>query len=155
MKSILIIILSIFLIQCSSTQYPTPDHISNIVGKIFAEPDKLREFDRYFPDIYADSLLDPKMRNQGFIAKLIQFLQNEYSNPNLKNSSIFFPVSISKIDLLSEFDSTAIIHKYNRKDIFMQKYLIESQMAHLTFYWIKIQSKYYLYTITYGYPYWK
>ena len=52
MKSILIIILSIFLIQCSSTQYPAPDNISNIVGEIFADPNKLREFDRYFPDIF-------------------------------------------------------------------------------------------------------
>ena len=83
MKSILIIILSIFLIQCSSTQYPAPDNIRNIVGEIFADPNKLREFDRYFPDIYADSLLDPKMKDQEFIEKLIQFIRNEYSNPNL------------------------------------------------------------------------
>lgn len=153
MKSILIIILSVFLMQCSSTQYPAPDYISNIVGKIFAEPNKLRELDRYFPTIYADSLLDSKMKNQEFIEKLIQFLQNEYSNPNLKNNSIFFPISISKLNLLFRFDSTAIIHKYDRKDIFMQKYLIESHEAHLAFYWIKVQSIYYLYTITYGYPY--
>ena len=155
MRCFIVIIFSIFLMQCSSTQYPAPDNISNIVGEIFAEPSRLRELDRYFPEIYADSLLDPKMKNQEYIEKLIQYIQKEYSNPLQKTNSIFFPISISKIDLLFRFDSTAIIHKYDLKDIFIQKYLIESQMAHLTFYWIRIQSKYYLYTITYGYPYWK
>ena len=138
--------------QCSSTQYPAPDNISNIVGKVFAEPSRLREFDRYFPEIYADSLLDPKMKNQEFIEKLIQFIQNEYSNSNYKEKSIFYDASLDKYSL-TIFDTTAIIHKFRKEDVFVQRFFIKNRMVHLIIYWIKIQSKYYLHTITYCYAY--
>ena len=83
---------------------------------------------------------------------LFQFVQKEYSNVSLKNKFIFYSASLDKYSL-SEFDSNAIIHKYNKENVFVQHYEITGDRAFLCFYWIRIQSQYFLYSITCGYPY--
>lgn len=148
MKFIYVLILSLFLMQCSSVNQ-APDSLEYFLRDVFNEPSKLLEIEKNFPNLVVDSLLDSQMKDRAYINGVISFIASEFTDEKLANNAGFFHSSAFN-NILTNYDFRQIINSVSINDIYVQLKSNSEKTATLELCWIKVENRFVLYRIEYG-----
>ena len=146
MRRFIVIIFSIFLIQCSSVNQ-APDTLNLFLKEVFLDPNKLLDIKKNFPEYTVDSLLDSQMRERMYINGVISFIASEFHDVSIAKNSILLHSSIVK-STLSCYDFRQI-PQISTNDIYFQ-FIRNSNEASLILCWINVDNRLVLYRIEYG-----
>ena len=117
MRYFIVIIFSIFLMQCSSVNQ-APDTLNLFLKEVFLDPNKLLDIKKNFPEYTVDSLLDSQMRERMYINGVISFIASEFHDVKMAEHSTLLHSSIVK-STLSFYDFRQI-PQTSTNDIYFQ-----------------------------------
>ena len=146
MRYFIVIIFSIFLIQCSSVNQ-APNTLNLFLKEVFLNPNKLLDIKKNFPEYTVDSLLDSQMRERIYINGVISFIASEFHDVKMAEHSTLLHSSIVK-STLSFYDFRQI-PQTSTNDIYFQ-FVRNSNEASLILCWIKVDNRLVLFRIEYG-----
>ena len=146
MRCFIVIIFSMFLMQCSSVNQ-APDTLNLFLKEVFLDPNKLLDIKKNFPEYTVDSLLDSQMRERMYINGVISFIASEFHDVSIAKNSILLHSSIVK-STLSCYDFRQI-PQISTNDIYFQ-FIRNSNEASLILCWINVDNRLVLYRIEYG-----
>ena len=149
MRCFIVIIFSIFLIQCSSVNQ-APDTLNLFLKEVLRDPNKLLDIKKNFPEYTVDSLLDSQMRERIYINGVISFIASEFKDVSIAEHSVLLHSSECGV---SKYDFRQIINYVSINDIYIQlignhnKFKIHSKKSSLELCWIKVENRFVLYRI--------
>lgn len=116
MRYFIVIIFSIFLMQCSSVNQ-APDTLNLFLKEVLRDPNKLLDIKKNFPEYTVDSLLDSQMREKMYINGVISFIASEFKDVSIAEHSVLLHSSECGV---SKYDFRQIINYVSINDIYIQ-----------------------------------
>lgn len=146
MRCFIVIIFSIFLIQCSSVNQ-APKSLKYFLKEVLRDPNKLLDIKKNFSEYTVDSLLDSQMRERMYINGVISFIASEFKDVSIAEHSVLLHSSECGV---SQYDFRQIINYVSINDIYIQLKSNSDRTASLELCWIKVENHFVLYRIEYG-----